>query len=275
MLDYDEKFERAYKQLNNDENSISTGEYNKKTFLQEISETIKDLINGTSGEDTKLYKETIIKKFMNELFPNLNYVPDLEIRDKMFIIDEVNKNFKDSYHLYSYNIDDYIYGDIEDSSFEICDLVETYEEKTTDSYIYRSICTLFTHITLKNKKECNIFIRSKNERYIENFKNDIKLDNKDFNENYVVIADNNVVVYEVLTTELIQLILEQREKIDFDTVIKNNNIYFKFYTHTPIFEIDQENGTISKEKFYEYYQLLNFAIDFSKKVEKIYKDTEI
>ena len=66
----------------------------------------------------------------------------------------------------------------------------------------------------------------------------------------------------------------KENNIKFDISIINNNIYFRFYT-LPIFEAPINGPAMKKENFYRYYKLLMFVMDFSAKINNIYKNLNI
>ena len=227
---------------------------------------------------SELYKNEVITEFLKNIIPNFNYLPDFSLESKNKIIDEYeNAKFDNRPFNRSYT-NDYINGKIHNDSIYMCDL-STYYEYVNKK---KEICTeerfsgLFANIKINSsneKVEIKILNRTNNQN--EN-RNIVKLDFDEFNNNFIIVSDSNISAFQILTADVMEILNKQlsENNIKFDISIINSNIYLRFYT-LPIFEAPINEPVLKKENFYRYYILLKFVINFSDKINNIYKNLNI
>lgn len=220
------------------------------------------------------YKNQVIKEFLSKILPNFKYAPyeDLNNIDNM-----VNQYTKAQFDIRKFNrseSDDYIYGNYKDMEMSICNLhtfYEYFDKYKKEKRFEERFLGIFTNIKIQNKKDIEIKILNK-EKNVEENRNIIKMDNDQFNENFIVIANSEMHAYEILTLDVIQILNDlEKENIKFDISIINNNINFRFY-NSSFFEPSINEPVMKKENFYKYYILLKFILKFSKTINKIYGD---
>ena len=89
-------------------------------------------------------------------------------------------------------------------------------------------------------------------------------------------SENRVLATRVLTSEIMQMIIDFKLKnnLDFQIYIKEDIIYLSFNTG-PIFEPKIFTDTINKKSLYKYYNVLKFVIDITKEINKVIKEIDI
>ena len=206
---------------------------------------------------TQLYKEKVIRNFMNNILPDIEYIPNPKIDECDNIINIYRSANFSSKKFNRSSIDDVMVGQLDNLYINICDLITNYEYYIKDEH----------------HKECNIRILDKFQNSSE-YEKTILLDNDEFNKNFIVLANSDIEAFELLTSDVIEFLNNQYSNNDtkFDISIKNNTIYFRFYT-VPIFEPSLDKPGMRKDFFKRYYDLLNFIFNFSKKIDKLYKDS--
>ena len=96
-----------------------------------------------------------------------------------------------------------------------------------------------------------------------------------FGENFKVISEDKVLVYQLLTADVMEMLIEYREKyeIEFDVVFGKNIIYYRFHTGA-MFEASMNESVMNKENFYKYYMALNLIMELSEKTYRIFNELE-
>ena len=227
---------------------------------------------------SELYKNEVITEFIKNIIPDFNYLPDFSLESKNKIIDEYKNAKFDTRQFNRSYTDDYINGKIHNDDIYMCDL-DTYYEYVNNK---KETCTekrfsgLFANIRINSSnKNIEIKILNKENSQIEN-RNVVKLDFDEFNNNFIIVSDSNISAFQILTAEVMEILNTQLKEnnIKFDLYIINNNIYLRFYT-LPMFEAPINEPVMKKENFYRYYTLLRFVMDFSDKINNIYKNLNI
>ncbi len=96
-----------------------------------------------------------------------------------------------------------------------------------------------------------------------------------FEELFTVLSNNNVIAMQLLTIDLQEDILElyNNAKLDFDIVIKNNNMYVFFETGD-MFEVYSTRYS-PKEVLEKYFEIMKFITKIVEKISKAIGETQI
>ncbi len=225
---------------------------------------------GTDYE--KRYKEEVITEFLNRTFPEVKYYSDIDGEDKNKLIESYKNAKFDLIDFDTWYSEDFMIGATKELKFKIFEF--SAEQEYIDSNkekryrpIFSGICT---DIKLNYNKNVDIKILSRNKNTRKE-QETVMLDNNDFNSKFITISNSDVEAYQILTSDVILFLNKQIENMDFDISIKNDEIFMRFYT-LPIFEAGSNGPVMKKESFYRYFEVLNFIIDFSNKINNIYKD---
>lgn len=102
----------------------------------------------------------------------------------------------------------------------------------------------------------------------------IELDSPEFEEVFDVFSDNRMLTMQILSVDIMQMIVEfKREmKFDFEITIKENDLFIRFKCGQMF-----ENGNImeealNKERLYRYYKTLEFSLKLSSMLIKSIND---
>lgn len=198
-------------------------------------------------------KINVIFKLIENFFNNVDYIPNKIMSKEVY--DEagfVNYN--------RYSADDYIEGYVDDKhKIIMANVVTTVED--SDSAPLVTFDGLFAKVNLRSSinnsiKICNY--KNKSEEKID-------LDFKKFEEMFEVTSDNNIKVMQLLTTDVMELLIEFSKFINskFDISIINNNIYIRINNNTSFEACLNENEILDKEQMEKYYETLNFIYNLS------------
>ena len=165
------------------------------------------------------------------------------------------------------------------------------------NYIYyKSFYGLFEKIELYNKIDFNLKIFSyKNKENSKLYNDKIEMDFSEFENNFDVFASDRIIAMQLLTLDIMEELLEFKNKTkeDFDIFI-NNNIYLRFNCGS-IFEMDmekdllnediktviklkmeeQKGGILNKKSIELYYNILKLTYELSVKLIKIIDEADI
>lgn len=218
-----------------------------------------------------LYKKEIIEKFINttsefkynEPFGKSVYEYEKEYMSSKFDSKDFNK----------FELEDYICGNIkEDCLLEMFDLYTYYyrtyirngrrQESETEAFrgcfVILDIKKEFPNIKILNNK-INIFDKN----------NLLDVNNKKFRNKFEIHTDNKDIAENFLTPQLIEFIIDFKEKykIDFEIVFKNK-IYIRFFTRD-MFEPRIFGNLIDKLSIYKYYVITKFAKELVEKLNNM------
>lgn len=82
---------------------------------------------------------------------------------------------------------------------------------------------------------------------------------------------------QLLTADVMELLINFYEitNIKYDIIVRNNNIYLRFYTGA-MFELKSlKNEAVNKEVLQKYYKVLQFSYELADKLINIINDTQI
>ena len=201
-------------------------------------------------------KNNIIFNLIKNFFNNVDYIPNKEISNEIYN----EAGFKNYNRYYA---DDYIEAYIKQNEI-IMSNVKT-EIETTDSDGDSKTVVTFNGLFVKIKfnKSINDKIKICNYKYKN--KENINLDSQDFEEMFDVSANDNIKVMQLLTSDVMELLIKFSKFINskFDISIIENNIYIRIDNNISFEANLAENNIIDKKQMKKYYDTLHFVYNLS------------
>ena len=239
----------------------------------------------------KDYKNDIISSFINLINPNLRYDPNVEIE---VVSAEYRKAGFDNKKFNKVYADDNIEGFIDNSTFiKMCEFEAEFRIVTeTDIKIDKGLQSIlkkdkFTHTHIHEDEQIfrGIFAQSeceanvepcvrilKNKTKIPN-ENRVELDSTEFEKYFDVYSDNKIVAIQVLTSDVMMMLLDfyNKHKIDYEILLRNRKIYIRFWVG-PMFEPAIFKSSMNKKILLQYFGILKFVLDVTKGINKNLKN---
>lgn len=224
-----------------------------------------------NGKYEKIFKDKIVPLAINEYDDKFFYHPTGSI-------DELEYKMTWTECADIFNGEDRVDGKIMDFPFTMSD-VHTKQIKTdSDGKEYE--VTIFNgsvaKVTLDNYINLDLVIMNTNTRglYMDYVKS-IDIDNSELEEFCNIYTNNDVKTFKLLKPSVTNKLLELYNyyKIDFDILIKNNAIWFRFnknklFSQNPNAPIKEAYG------FALYFQLVEFIKEITKEIVEAIKDLE-
>lgn len=224
------------------------------------------------------YKKNIITNFIKLVNESLN------VRYEKSSIDK--KTFNTIYNKYI----DAKFDKIIPTKFDMQKYMDGYLDNTI-SFSLSEISTEYTFYTANNKKNtellfggifsCTNFDKNINTSIKiltnnSNVNNKLEMDYTKFEQYFDVSCEDKILATRLLTAEIMDYLLTFYTlfNIPFEIIIKNNNIYIRFYTYFK-FEPTYLSVSLNKEELFIQYSILDFILNVTKKVNNILKDFEI
>lgn len=228
----------------------------------------------------KAFKENIVKKLIENFYTDLQYLPENKMPENTYLEAKYNEHYDNYYS------DDYIKAKIDNKyDIEIAE-VETQEvttQTTTDSEGHTTTTTTTTTIfhglfeKLILDKSINAEVRIGLNRSCLFNKKRIEMDSEEFEKYFDVSTTDKIKAMQLLTADVMEELVEFKNKTNiwYDIIIRNNNIYLKFYCG-PMFEPGSlKKGIIDEETVRKYFYMLNFTYNISNKLIKLIEETEM
>lgn len=215
------------------------------------------------------FRKVIIKEFVKLINPNLNYNYDGDINSYDYYIDASFD--KEDYNTFETN--DYISGYInEEILIEMCNisLLQCNDKEIVD-VIDKA---LFSYTTCKNFIPNEI--RIKKNSYNINKKNNVKLDDNEFEKYFDVFSDSEILTMQILTHDVMEQIVDfyLLYKIPFEIILKNNKVFIKYETGISFTPGILKDST-DVDLLWAYYNIINFAINVSTRINKLLNNIQI
>ena len=230
-------------------------------FWIAIKEIVYSLLGIVIYDEDK-FKNKIMIKFLNLIDENLRYMPEVTSHklyfENMLEIYRNETSFENRF--YKFILGDYIEGFFENNIyFRMCDFETKIEENSkNEQTIYRPEDTFqFVCVDIPKRLNTNIRVMS---IPISNPEKKLEMDSISFEKKFDVYTENKLEAMKILTSDIMEIMLEIRKEIIFDIEFKENQIYFRFLTES-LFEY-----TTKKEKYYQYYCILKFIFELVEKV---------
>ena len=102
------------------------------------------------------------------------------------------------------------------------------------------------------------------------------MDSKEFEKYFDVYSDSNILAMEILTHDIMEELVQfyNTYRIEFEIVIKNNNIYIRFNTGV-MFEPNILKKSNDMNTLWIYYNVLKFITNVTIKINKLLKDLDV
>jgi len=273
-------------------NTLSLKCYILSSFLSLIIICILIIIIKVKVDKYKaIFKETVIKKFISEYDKYLGYLAKVGISEQVYKKAEFIENSKwytrdtmlnfmnavieeDRSH-YIYSSKDYIEGKIEGVGFLKMAEVHTYLASITHSdndmnkhTIFRG---LFANIEMSKSFNNNVYIFSTNilKQKIKKTNFKIDINSEEFNQYFDVYTRDKLTVMEILTPDILDLLIKYRKKynIHCDIIIKDKNIYIRFKTGK-IFEPRIFKEVLNYNDLKKYFDIIDLIFRISNLLNK-------
>jgi len=239
----------------------------------------------------KDYKNDIISSFINLINPNLRYEPNVEIEA---VSEEYRKAAFDNKKFNKVYADDNIEGFIDNNTYiKMCEFEAEFrvvtemdieidsglqkvlkKDKLKRTHIHESE-QIFKGIFAQAECEANVepCVRIlKNKTKIPN-ENRVELDSTEFEKYFDVYSDNKIVAMQVLTSDVMMMLLDfyNKHKIDYEILLRNRKIYIRFWVG-PMFEPAIFKNSMNKKILLQYFGILKFVLDVTKGINKTLKE---
>ena len=216
------------------------------------------------------YKNNIIRELVSIINSKFQYEynGNGQMCDKYMEADFKEEEFN------TYESTDYICGQVNDnikiylSRISLLNCSESGEViNTADTFLFAyNIVGFFSPNVVKIKKN----------KVINLIKDKVEMDSSEFEKYFDVVSDSRVVAMQILTHDVMQEIVYFYEKynLNFEIVIKENKIYIKFETGD-VFKLSLFKKVIDNDLLWVYYNILDFTISLSIRVNKVLEGLEI
>lgn len=220
------------------------------------------------------YKEIVINKIMNNFYDNLEYFPQKPMPE--YIYKKCNYEYYDNY-----TSEDYFEAQIDNKySIQMAEILtqeeETYKDSDGDTKtrMITKFCGLFGKIEMD--KSINGELKIMQNGQIIN-KNRLNMDSSEFEKYFDVQASNKIVGMQLLTSDVMEELMEFQNKTNmrYDIFINNNELYLRFHSGEMFEAGNLKNGVLDKEILKKYFYMLNFTYNLSKRVINIIAETQI
>lgn len=243
---------------------------------------------GIHTEYIRIYKENVLPRFIKLINPDLTYdykkyqkYEDYKSPNEKTEIENayIDADF-DGLSFDYITEEDWVEGQIDENNFfKITDIKvkEEYRDSDGDTRTHTLFEGLFYSIeTDKNIGTCLKININKNNA-IEGAKDyQVTMDNHEFEDVFDVYCDDKILAMRILTTDIMEIIMNFYKKyyIPFEICYRNNRVYTRFFVEN-MFEPRKIKSSMDIKSLYIYYVIVEFAIEFSKKINKLAESVEI
>lgn len=221
------------------------------------------------------YKKEIVSNFIKLLNPNLEYKPITD--NPQQILDYYRSANFDNKTFNKFYCDDYIEGFITDDIY--LKMTDVHIRRETGSGKNRHVEEIFQGlfaITKCNKNIGTTVKTSKNKMKILEKKDRVEMDSNEFEEYFDVYSQNKIVAMQILTSDIMEMLLNfyKKYQLAFEIIFENSTIFLRFFTG-PMFEPKIFGNSMDKELLFIYFETIKFTTQLTQKVNKVIQDTEI
>ena len=227
-----------------------------------------------SGKDVtykKMYKEKIIRVFVKEYSPTLEFLPNSGISKPPYYSGEFEKFDR-------YFTEDLITGTLENGyKINMAEVKTQKESRDEEGHVtYTTIFHgLFSEIELENYMPAEIKIR-KNTISLFDSKDKVEMDSSEFEKIFNVYGTNKITTMQLLTADVMEMFInfKEKNKIVPELTIKNNKLYIRFATGS-IFEATFLKNALDFDTLLKYYNVINFTLDLTEKLIRNIKEADL
>jgi len=218
------------------------------------------------------FKKTIMPKIVYYICPNLQYYFDGD--DNMF--KTYRSVFPENEEYNGYEISDYIYGNMNGVSLQICkiSLLNYYSDRSDDE-----LNTFETFLFSQNKINFSVpsTITIKSNNYFNTYKTGrVQMDSEEFEKYFDIFSDSDMIAVQILTHDVMEELVSfyTKYRCKFELIIKENNLFIKFLTGD-VFNPKVFKKVTDSDLLWTYYTILNFVTRLCIKINKSLDGTEI
>lgn len=102
------------------------------------------------------------------------------------------------------------------------------------------------------------------------------LDSSEFEKKFDVYSSDKIMAMRILSADTMEALTSfyNKYKIDFEILIKGNELYLRFFTGN-LFEYKSLKFMSNKKELFLYYTTVKFVIDLTKKINNVVNEIEI
>lgn len=226
------------------------------------------------------FKENVISKIVPLVNSNLLYFNGNDIA--INIEPEYRASGFDGYDYNSFKIDDYIQGNIEDdlilrmADVIVKNIIQTKNGESSEDIFNGIFVMVNSGDTDDKEKDNNKIVTIYSNVYSINPDTKVEVESEEFNKYFLVSTNDKIYALQILTADVINILLTYKKvyDLDFEIKIRGARTYIRFHIDN-MFEPKIFKEALDKDDIYIYYNVLKFIIDFSKKLNKVIKETSL
>lgn len=215
------------------------------------------------------YRKNIIKELVKAINNNMNYDYDGngEICDKYSEANFTDEEFN------MFESTDYIYGKLENNIEMQLAKLSTLNCNQSGEIINKVDTFIFAYNKINFISPCKLRIRKNS---IIKHINSVDMDDEEFEKYFDVYTSSHITAMQILTNDVMEEILYfyQKYGIDFEILIKEDNIYIKFNTGD-VFKPSILKRVIDNDLLWIYYNILIFTISLCYRINKSLEGIEL
>lgn len=226
------------------------------------------------------FKENVISKIVPLVNSNLLYFNGNDIA--INIEPEYRASGFDGYDYNSFKVDDYIQGNIEDdlilrmADVIVKNIIQTKNGESSEDIFNGIFVMVNSGDTDDKEKDNNKIVTIYSNVYSINPDTKVEVESEEFNKYFLVSTNDKIYALQILTADVINILLTYKKvyDLDFEIKIRGARTYIRFHIDN-MFEPKIFKEALNKDDIYIYYNVLKFIIDFSKKLNKVIKETSL
>lgn len=226
------------------------------------------------------FKENVISKIVPLVNSNLLYFNGNDIA--INIEPEYRASGFDGYDYNSFKVDDYIQGNIEDdlilrmADVIVKNIIQTKNGESSEDIFNGIFVMVNSGDTDDKEKDNNKIVTIYSNVYSINPDTKVEVESEEFNKYFLVSTNDKIYALQILTADVINILLTYKKvyDLDFEIKIRGARTYIRFHIDN-MFEPKIFKEALDKDDIYIYYNVLKFIIDFSKELNKVIKETSL
>lgn len=226
------------------------------------------------------FKENVISKIVPLVNSNLLYFNGNDIA--INIEPEYRTSGFDGYDYNSFKVDDYIQGNIEDdlilrmADVIVKNIIQTKNGESSEDIFNGIFVMVNSGDTDDKEKDNNKIVTIYSNVYSINPDTKVEVESEEFNKYFLVSTNDKIYALQILTADVINILLTYKKvyDLDFEIKIRGARTYIRFHIDN-MFEPKIFKEALDKDDIYIYYNVLKFIIDFSKELNKVIKETSL
>lgn len=223
---------------------------------------------------TGIFKKEVIETFIKECDSNLKFYPERGISSSIYREGE----FEGYDNYYS---EDLIEGILDEKYAVMMSEVRT-EDESTDSDGDTTTTTLFHGIfgQVNTAKSIPGYIKIHSDKgffgKVFSGKNKLEMDSSEFEKHFDVFATEKIVAMQILTSDIMEMLIEFKEKskIKYEITLKGEKMYIRFHTGG-VFEPKLFGQSLDFNMLKKYYDIIEFIFNVTRQFNKVIEETEI